>query len=81
MRDALRPRRWAVGAIRLYQKLVSPNLGRNCRYSPTCSTYAAESIQKFGVVRGVWLGVKRISRCHPLREGGYDPVPDTWRSN
>lgn len=81
MPEYLRPRSWAVGLIRIYQKLVSPNLGVNCRYSPTCSSYAAESISRFGVFKGTWLGVKRIGRCHPLREGGYDPVPNNWRSN
>jgi putative membrane protein insertion efficiency factor len=81
MSERLRPRSWAVGLIRIYQKLVSPNLGANCRFQPTCSSYAAEAIARFGVVRGVWLGVKRIGRCHPLRPGGYDPVPKTWRTN
>ena len=81
MSERLRPRSWAVGLIRIYQKLVSPNLGANCRFQPTCSSYAAEAIARFGVVRGVWLGVKRIGRCHPLRPGGYDPVPEIWRTN
>jgi hypothetical protein len=81
MFDALRPRRLAVRVIRIYQKLVSPQLGANCRYSPTCSAYTAEAISKFGVVKGVWLGMRRVGRCHPLREGGYDPVPENWRSN
>jgi putative membrane protein insertion efficiency factor len=75
-----RPRRLAVGLIRIYQKLVSPNLGDNCRYRPTCSQYTVEAISKFGVFRGGWLGMKRIGRCHPLRPGGYDPVPDRWRT-
>ena len=78
---SLRPRRLLVGLIRLYQKLVSPGLGANCRYSPTCSSFAAEAITRFGVVKGVWLGVRRVGRCHPLRDGGYDPVPESWRSN
>ncbi len=81
MLERLRPRNLLVGLIRFYQKLVSPNLGANCRYSPTCSSYAAEAVTKFGVFRGGWLGIKRIGRCHPLREGGYDPVPNNWRSN
>jgi putative membrane protein insertion efficiency factor len=72
------PRTWVVGLIVIYQKLVSPGLGANCRYQPTCSSYTAEAIAKFGVIRGGWLGVKRIGRCHPLRPGGYDPVPDNW---
>ena len=80
MPEWLRPRILAVGLIRIYQKLVSPNLGANCRYQPTCSSYAAEAITRFGVIRGFWLGMKRIGRCHPLRPGGYDPVPDNWRA-
>lgn len=80
MLDLFRPRTWFVGLIRLYQKLVSPSLGVNCRYLPTCSTYAIEAISRFGIWRGGWLAVKRIGRCHPLRPGGYDPVPENWRS-
>lgn len=79
MVDVLRPRNLTVGVIRIYQKLVSPSLGANCRYSPTCSSYAAQAIMRFGVIRGGWLGMKRLGRCHPLREGGYDPVPEDWR--
>ena len=80
MIEAIRPRNLVVRLIRIYQKLVSPGLGANCRYSPTCSSYAAEAISKFGVIKGVWLGMKRVGRCHPLRDGGYDPVPENWRS-
>jgi len=70
------PARIVTAAIATYQKLVSPYLGANCRYQPTCSTYAREAIDRFGVVRGGWLAVRRLSRCHPLRAGGYDPVPN-----
>jgi putative membrane protein insertion efficiency factor len=81
MIEAIRPRSLLVRMIRVYQKLVSPGLGANCRYSPTCSSYAAEAVTRFGVVKGVWLGMKRVGRCHPLRDGGYDPVPENWRSS
>lgn len=80
MSELFRPRTWLVGLIRVYQKLVSPNLGANCRYQPTCSAYAAGAISRFGVLAGSWLALKRIGRCHPLRPGGYDPVPENWRS-
>lgn len=80
MVEALRPRTWVVAVIRIYQKLVSPNLGANCRYQPTCSSYAAEAIARFGVWRGTWLGVRRLARCHPLKPGGYDPVPENRRT-
>jgi putative membrane protein insertion efficiency factor len=61
--------------IRAYQRLLSPSLGKNCRYMPTCSQYAYEAIGRFGVLKGGAMAVRRISRCHPLSEGGYDPVP------
>ncbi len=78
MLDRLRPRSLVVGLIRVYQNLVSPNLGANCRYQPTCSSYAAEAVGRFGTFRGGWLSIKRIGRCHPLKPGGHDPVPENW---
>lgn len=72
-------RRWSVapvvGAIRIYQKLVSPGLGRHCRFSPSCSRYAVEALEVHGLGRGTLLAARRISRCQPMFEGGYDPVP------
>ncbi|MBE0438375.1 MAG: membrane protein insertion efficiency factor YidD [Gammaproteobacteria bacterium] len=65
-----------IGLVRGYQILLSPLLGHNCRFQPTCSHYMIEAIQRFGVMRGSWLGIRRISRCHPWHEGGIDPVPD-----
>ena len=61
--------------IRLYQLTLSPWLGLQCRYEPTCSKYAAEALEKHGVRRGVWLAAKRLGRCHPWGRSGYDPVP------
>jgi putative membrane protein insertion efficiency factor len=61
--------------IRAYQLVLSPLLGPRCRFYPSCSHYAIEAIEAYGAVRGTWLTVKRISRCHPWHEGGFDPVP------
>jgi uncharacterized protein len=68
-------RKVAVALIVMYQRVISPILGPACRYQPTCSEYAREAIERYGVARGGWLGAKRIARCHPFHEGGYDPVP------
>ncbi|MDO4807304.1 MAG: membrane protein insertion efficiency factor YidD [Coriobacteriales bacterium] len=61
--------------VRGYQRYVSPILPDSCIYSPTCSEYMLEAIQKYGAARGSWLGIRRILRCHPFHRGGYDPVP------
>tara|TARA_B100002052_G_C15446240_1_gene403600 strand:+ start:322 stop:543 length:222 start_codon:yes stop_codon:yes gene_type:complete len=61
--------------IKLYQILLSPLLGQSCRYHPTCSQYAVEAIEKYGPIKGIWLGIKRIARCHPWGGSGNDPVP------
>ena len=69
------PQKLAIGCIRGYQRFISPMLGSNCRFQPSCSCYASEAIDRFGVLKGGWLASKRILRCHPLNEGGEDPVP------
>jgi putative membrane protein insertion efficiency factor len=61
--------------IRFYQLAISPMLGPACRYYPTCSNYALEAIGKYGALKGGWLAARRLSRCHPFRPGGFDPVP------
>ncbi len=65
--------------IRFYQSAISPHLGNNCRYTPTCSQYMVESINEWGVFKGLWLGTKRICRCHPWAGHGHDPVPKRER--
>lgn len=64
-----------IGLIRGYQLMISPYFPPSCRYHPTCSSYAIEALQQHGAFRGSWLTLKRILRCHPWSEGGYDPVP------
>ncbi|MCI8648608.1 MAG: membrane protein insertion efficiency factor YidD [Anaerotruncus sp.] len=71
-------RRLLLGLIRLYQKWISPLKGPTCRFYPTCSTYAYLAISRFGVLRGCWLALKRILKCHPFHAGGIDPVPEEF---
>ena len=67
--------RLLVLAVRGYQVALSPMLGGQCRYFPSCSAYGIEALEKHGAARGAWLAMRRIGRCHPFRPGGYDPVP------
>ena len=64
-----------LALIRFYKYVISPLLGRRCRFFPSCSEYAAEALEKHGALKGARLGIKRISRCHPWNPGGFDPVP------
>lgn len=63
-----------IALVRLYQRFISPLLPPSCRYQPTCSTYMIQALERYGI-KGLWLGLKRIGRCHPFAEGGEDPLP------
>ena len=68
-----------LGLVWLYRNAVSPLIGANCRYSPTCSVYAAEALQRYGAFKGGYMALKRIGRCHPWGGSGYDPLPDNGK--
>jgi uncharacterized protein len=65
-----------IGLIKFYQKFISPLTPPSCRFYPTCSHYGITAIQRFGTLKGIWLTIKRIAKCHPFHPGGFDPVPD-----
>ncbi|MGZ4777839.1 MAG: membrane protein insertion efficiency factor YidD [Thermoanaerobaculia bacterium] len=67
-------RRIVVALLQFYKRAISPILPPMCRFEPTCSVYMMEAVAKYGVMRGIWLGVRRLSRCHPFNPGGWDPV-------
>jgi putative membrane protein insertion efficiency factor len=67
--------RAALLLIRFYQQAVSPHFPASCRYVPSCSAYAYEAVRKYGALRGAFMGLRRVLRCHPFHPGGYDPVP------
>jgi hypothetical protein len=69
------PRQLLVLVVRIYQVSLGPLLPAACRYTPSCSAYAIEALQRYGALKGGWMAVRRIGRCHPFRPGGYDPVP------
>ena len=64
-----------LALLRFYKRFISPILPPMCRFEPTCSVYAAQAVEKYGVMRGTWLSVRRLSRCHAFNPGGWDPVP------
>lgn len=64
-----------LALLAAYRYLLSPMLGRNCRFFPSCSEYATEAVERHGALRGGWLALRRVARCHPWHPGGYDPVP------
>lgn len=68
-------KRLVILPIKIYQWCISPMLGQNCRHTPTCSQYTVEAIEEWGVFKGIWLGTKRLSKCHPWGTQGYDPIP------
>jgi uncharacterized protein len=65
----------ALFLLRIYKRFISPLLPPMCRFEPTCSMYMADAVRKYGAARGIWMGVRRIGRCHPFNPGGWDPVP------
>ncbi|MFA7095779.1 MAG: membrane protein insertion efficiency factor YidD [Gammaproteobacteria bacterium] len=67
--------------IRAYRYAISPMIGTNCRFYPSCSSYACTAIERFGILSGLWLALRRILRCHPWHPGGVDPVPEKIRKN
>lgn len=67
--------RCALGLIRFYQQAISPGLAPHCRFQPTCSAYASEAIRRYGLLKGIWLGIRRLLKCGPWHPGGWDPVP------
>lgn len=68
-------RQFLIGFIKVYRLVLSPFIGQHCRFTPTCSEYAMQAIDEHGSVRGSWLAIRRLSRCHPFHAGGWDPVP------
>ncbi|HOT92789.1 MAG TPA: membrane protein insertion efficiency factor YidD [Anaerolineae bacterium] len=65
----------ALWLLRFYQRFISPCFPPSCRFTPTCSHYTYEAIERYGLIKGGWMGLKRLARCHPFNPGGYDPVP------
>lgn len=70
--------RFCIALIHIYRLCLSPLIGQQCRFEPSCSHYTEEAIRRFGALRGLYLGARRIARCNPFCSGGYDPVPEQW---
>jgi hypothetical protein len=68
-------KRAVLAVLRFYKRWVSPALPPSCRFTPTCSEYSYQAVEKYGVLRGGWMGIRRLARCHPWHPGGYDPIP------
>ncbi|MCL2216987.1 MAG: membrane protein insertion efficiency factor YidD [Defluviitaleaceae bacterium] len=68
-------KKFIMAALRFYKRFISPLLGNNCRFYPSCSVYMFTAVEKYGAAKGVWMGLKRLARCQPFGRGGYDPVP------
>jgi uncharacterized protein len=77
-RDPFHVKRAVLAPVRAYQRWISPSRPRRCRFEPTCSAYAVESVERFGVIRGLTLAIYRVFRCNPFSHGGFDPVPDRF---
>ncbi|MBB3906965.1 MULTISPECIES: membrane protein insertion efficiency factor YidD [Anoxybacillus] len=71
-------KRLLIALIRFYQMVISPLKPPTCRFYPTCSHYGLEAVKRFGAIKGGWLTIKRIVKCHPFHPGGFDPVPEKW---
>jgi putative membrane protein insertion efficiency factor len=82
MATPVSPVTWVViGLVYLYRWLISPLIGPRCRFTPTCSRYAIEALKEHGLIKGCWLSGKRLLKCHPLNDGGYDPVPPNQKQD
>lgn len=74
-------RKLVISLLVGYQRFISPLLGNNCRFHPSCSQYSIMAINEYGIIKGIWLTFKRITRCHPLNPGGFDPIPPKTKKN
>ena len=74
-------RKLVISLLVGYQRFISPLLGNNCRFHPSCSQYSIMAINEYGIIKGIWLTFRRITRCHPLNPGGFDPIPPKTKKN